>query len=382
MSLELRDVPPRDAFRPMRVAILARTLAVGGTQRPIVELARGLQRQGHHVSVLVMYGGGALTPELEAAGIRVIELQKRGRWDVIGFCRRVVRSLRQLEPEAAIGFLPVQSVLLSLLQRPARVPRVVWSFRSSDHLRADPLLRTIVRIASVLSGTPHAIIVNSLAGARSLRRAGFDPDRLVLVPNGIDVERFRPAPDRERARSALGLPRHATVIGVVARLDPPKDHPTILRAAALLAARRPDVVWALVGEGPKPYAAQLRALASELGLDHRVQWLGERGDMPQVYPAFDLLALGSTREGFPNVVAEAMACGVPCVVTEAGDAPVIVGDTGRAVPVGRPDLLAEACDRLLSEDLEALGRAARQRVVERYNVASMVERTIQVLSAE
>jgi glycosyltransferase involved in cell wall biosynthesis len=144
----------------------------------------------------------------------------------------------------------------------------------------------------------------------------------------------------------------------------------------------PDVRFVCVGDGPEEYRQGLQAMVAELGLDGRLQLLPGRPDMDAVYPAFTLLVLSSISEGTPNVIGEAMACGVPVVSTDVGDAALLVGDTGIMVPPARSDLLADACQTMLSEDGAALVRrstAARQRIVEEYSIPKLVLKTEEAL---
>jgi glycosyltransferase involved in cell wall biosynthesis len=172
------------------------------------------------------------------------------------------------------------------------------------------------------------------------------------------------------------------LIGQVARLDPMKDHPTLLRALARCLPVCSDLRLVVAGDGSSGYTGELERLACDLGLRERVLWLGERLDTPELYNAMDIHVLASAYgEGFPNAVAEAMATAVPCVVTRVGDAAEIVSDTGIAVSPRDPEALSGALRQLLSaspEERRELGRRARRRIEDRYSVAAMVERYLRL----
>src|SRR5262249_13530770 len=162
-----------------------------------------------------------------------------------------------------------------------------------------------------------------------------------------DLDRFAPDPKAYAAvRTELGLAPGATLVGVVGRHHPLKDHATFLRAAALLAGERGRVHFVLAGRGLEPGNPALEPLVGDTALRGRVHLLGERDDMPRLLAALDVLALSSVSESFPNVVGEAMACGVPCVVTDVGDAARIVGPTGIVVQPGNPAALADGLRRV------------------------------------
>jgi glycosyltransferase involved in cell wall biosynthesis len=179
-----------------------------------------------------------------------------------------------------------------------------------------------------------------------------------VVVNGFDVAAFSPDPALGAAqRDAWAIPAGVPLIGIVGRLHPVKDHPTFLRAAARLAETCPSAWFVCVGDGPEPYRTALEELAGRLGIRDRVRFPGAAQGMPAVYNALSCLVLCSTDEGFPNVLGEAMACGVPCVSTRVGDAEALVGPWGTLVEPGDPAAIAEALAALLAESVPA--RAAR-----------------------
>lgn len=223
-------------------------------------------------------------------------------------------------------------------------------------------------------------ISNSEAG-HVLAARNYRCQKHIVVFNGIDVDRFRPDPQgRARVRAEWNIPANQMLIGLVGRLAPEKDHPTFLHAAARLAAGCRDVRFVLVGDGSRPYRERLLQLSGELGLEDSLVWAGTRSDMPAVYSALDVLCLASfTYEGFPNVVAEAMACGVPCVVTNVGDSALIVGELGIVVPRADPQALAAGLGKML-EGLDAIQpHRLRQRIVSRFSVETMVVATERAL---
>lgn len=362
----------------MKIVLLTRSLNYGGAERQLVTLARGLAGRGHRVEVLVFYGGGPLQPALAAAGIPVRDLAKRRRWDVFGFLVRLARALRAARAEVVHGYL-VAPNLLALLARPLVAPaRIVWGVRASnmDLRRYDGLARSTFAISRVLSRYADLIVVNSTAGRNFHAAQGFPAESMLTIPNGIDTELFAPDAAAGRARrAAWGIPAGARVVGHVGRLDPMKDHPTFLQAAGRLAARHADLRFVCVGDGPADYRRRLGDLARELGLADRIVWAGTCHDMPAAYNAFDVAVSSSAfGEGFPNVVAEALACGVPAVATDVGDAAEVVGPDGLLVPPGDPKRLADAVGAALDGGAQDAGRL-RQRVCDEFSVERLLDRT-------
>ena len=371
----------------MRVVLLTQTLNVGGAERQVVALACGLLRRGHEVTVAPFYDGGPLETGLHRGQVPVARLGKRGRWDVPAFLWRLSRLLRERRPDVVYAFLPVPNLLAALLRPVMRRSRVAWGVRASDMdlSRYDRVTGLTYRLEAWLSRLADLVIANSESGKAHALRCGFPAAALRVVPNGIDVAAFRPdARLRQETRRALGLEDGQQAIGIVARLDPMKDHDTFLRAAALLAAENSSLRFVVVGDGPVGRAERLRTLAEALGLADRIAWAGRRDDVAALYNAFDVACLSSAfGEGFPNVVGEAMACGTPCAVTAVGDAPLVVGDTGEVAPPRDPAALAGAVRRLLGR-LDAQGDilrdACRRRIVDHFSLETMVTHTEALLA--
>ncbi|MDQ2799318.1 MAG: glycosyltransferase, partial [Armatimonadota bacterium] len=196
------------------------------------------------------------------------------------------------------------------------------------------------------------------------------------------TEKFSPdLAARRRLRAAWGIQEEEILIGHVGRLDPMKDHPTFLRAAAALARERERLRFVCIGDGSAPYREELHALGRQLGLEHCLIWAGPRSDMPAVQNALDIAVSSSIGEGFPNVIGEAMACGVPCVVTDVGDSAWIVGETGIVVPSSNPDALANGLRKLLDADRSTHAQQVRGRIVENFGIRRLSQSTEQLLDA-
>ena len=365
-------------MRP-RVVLLARSMDVGGAETQLVALAIRLQRE-FSVSVVTFYSGGVLEAPLRDAGVPVHTVNKQGRWDLVRFVARLRAKLIDLAPQVIHSYLGPPNLMAAIL-RP-RGSRLVWGIRASDmDLRHyDWTWSATFRAERLLSGVPDRIVANSDAGRRHVIQAGFRQDRLIVIPNGIDVDRFRPDHPGSSALRAEWLAGTAgPLVGVVARLDPMKDHETFLRAAAQFAAVAPSARFVIVGTGSDSYCMSLKERARALGLVGQLVWAGQRRDIPSVLGALDIVSLSSAfGEGFPNVVGEAMACSRLCAVTDVGDAAIVVGECGAVVPRRDPDALAAAWRRLMDlspAHRSELGALARARVVNQFSVDAMVART-------
>lgn len=359
------------------MVFLIRALDIGGAQRQLVELASGLHHCGWNVTVATFYPGGPLAEGLMNAGVRLVSLDKAGRTDTVSFGWRLIRFMRSESPDIVHGYLDVSNLLLTLMRPFLPNTRVVWGMRASNMelARYDWLWRIVYRVTVWLSRFPDLIICNSAAGRAYHLAQGCCGTRMIVIHNGIDLERFRPQPElRREVRNEWGLAGSHRVVGIVARLDPMKDHATFLRAAARVMDAESEVRFVCVGDGPPEYRQMLHTLAGSLGLRDAIVWAGPRDDMHRIYNALDLLVCSSAfGEGFPNVVAEAMATGVPCVVTDVGDAAEVVAEWGRVCPPRDPVALSEAI--LTSLRAAPPPEALREAIRTRYSAAVLCERT-------
>ncbi len=368
-----------------RVVVLARKLDQGGAERQIVALAKALRERGRDVQVVLFYVGGVFDAELAAAGVPTHFVGKRGRWDAVGFLARLALILRRLRPATIYSFLDLPNILAALFRPAVGRPRLVWSIRAAgmEMHHYDWLSKLIPRLEARLSWTADVIVANSRAGKDWAISRSFPPDKMVVIENGIDTNRFKfDAAGRERVRAEWKVGASEAVIGLVARLDPMKGHETFLLAAARLAEARKNLTFVCVGGGQQEYAGRLEELANSLGLGQRIIWAGPRSDMPAVLSALDIASSSSSfGEGFSNAIAEAMACERPCVVTNVGDSARIVGDVGEVVPPRDADALAGAMARMLDriEGNADIGRQARARILDEFSAVRMAQRTEDVL---
>jgi glycosyltransferase involved in cell wall biosynthesis len=236
----------------MKIVFLIRTLTYGGAERQLVALAKGLHERGNAISVVVFYPGGPLESDLRAAGIPILSLEKRGRWDVIPFLIRTSRTLRSEQPDIVHGYLGASN-LLSLMLKPFHRGKSVWGVRASgmDLEHVEWLDKLSGRLEATCSRFADLIIANSLSGRLHVLSEGFPSNKTIVIPNGIDTDRFRRnEPGRSALRAEFGVKPDQPLIGRVGRIDPQKDYPTFVRAAALIAKERPDARFVAVGSGP------------------------------------------------------------------------------------------------------------------------------------
>lgn len=361
---------------------LIRSLHVGGAERQLVLLARELERRGHRVAVATFYAGGAMESELSGTGIELIPIGKKGRWDMFPFLFRLVSLLRSRRPDILYSFLPSENVVSAAIKPFTPSLTRVWGVQTAyaDLSAFDRVGRLVYDLEAKLSGAADLIISNSQAGVDHAVAKGFPKERMALVGNGIDTQRFRPdAEAGERIRAEHGFAKEHFVVGTLSRLDPLKDFPTFLEAAAKVAAQCPAVRFLCVGGGP--LESELRTASDKLGLGDRLVWAGSRNDPEACLNAMDVFCSSSITEGLSNSIAEAMACGLPCVVTDVGDSARLVGDSGIVVAPRDPEGLAQALIGQIGRTGEGRGESARARILENFSLERMGERTVELLQS-
>lgn len=365
------------------ILFLNRRFEIGGAERQLLSLAKGLRRVGLSVKVATFYSGGPLQKDLEEAGIPLFVLGKRTRWDLFGFLTRLICLVKELRPNLLHGYLSTANILSVLVKPLFPGMQIIWGVRASDMNleRYSVLERMQYWVECRLSRFADLIIVNSHAGFAHAVANGFPASKMVVIQNGIDVDRFCPDLEtRNRLRKEWGIAQNDRLIGLVGRLDPMKDHETFLRAAASLAKERNDVHFVCVGNGRFDYKSRLQELGRQLGLEKRLIWIDSHEDMQAVYNAFDVATSSSLfGEGFSNVIGEAMACGRICVVTDVGDAKEIVGNTGYVVPPGNPEALASAWREALTKGETESMRSSRDRVVKYFGTGRLLQETMHAL---
>jgi glycosyltransferase involved in cell wall biosynthesis len=355
----------------------------GGAQAVLYRFVTADKKNTHHVISLMNIG--YYGDRLIAIGIPVYSLNMPGAKLTISGLVELHRLIRQIDPDAIQTWMYHSDLIGSIIARLAGKKIVVWGIHNTnlDPAQTPFTTRLAVRACALLSGSiPQKIISCSQEGIKVHTEIGYQVQKMVVVPNGYDVSEFSPQPDaRSQLRREWNVAENTTLFGMVARWDPQKDHPNLFAALAQLKAQS-ALPWhcVLIGSEVDGTNQELVGLLKQYDLKDCVSLLGIRSDIPAVMNALDLHVLSSSfGEAFPNVVSEAMACGTPCVVTLVGDAALIVGDTGWAVPSRDPALFAAAMLAAVNEKSDLTVWAARQaicreRIQDNFNLEMMVEK--------
>jgi glycosyltransferase involved in cell wall biosynthesis len=354
------------------------TLDQGGAEAALHRLVSASSGEATH-SVVSLRDDGIYAPLLRDLGVPVYSLKMpSGTLTIMGLIK-LYRIIRASNPDVIQTWMYHADLVGGIVARFAGFSNVVWGVRHTnlERQRTSFSARMAARLCALLSYlVPAAITCNSQRSASVHQAIGYQARKFVVIPNGLDLNIFYPDKNaRVRVRKEWSLGSEETLLGFVARWHPQKDHVTLLRALSKLKHEGVDFRCALVGAGIDSQNAQLMATVREQGLMDRLILAGPRNDIPSVMNALDLHVLASAGEGFPNVVAEAMACGTPCLVTDVGDAAFIVGDTGWVVRAEDAVALAattlEAIAALRRESRDSRGSRCRNRIVKDFGIEVM-----------
>ncbi len=364
----------------MKITHVITGLSAHGAETMLYRFLSASDPQEYQHEVISLTDRGAMAGKIEALGVPVRVLRMRPGIPNPLAVPRLARELRETRPQLVQTWMYHADLLGGLATRLAGNVPVVWGIHHTrvDWRETKFLTVLTVRLCALLSRrVPAAIVCCSKASEEAHLKLGYAPEKMRVIANGIDVQEFRPDPDAGVAvRKALGIPAQAPVIGLAARFHPHKDHGTFFRAAGMLHKEFPDAHFVLCGDGVTPENSEIAAEVDAAELQGNCHLLGAQSDMRTNYAVWDIATNSSVSEAFPLTVAEAMACEVPCVVTQVGDSSAIVGDTGKVVPPQRPELLAQAWRELLESGAgvrRRLGTAARERVAKHYGLPALVE---------
>lgn len=372
-----RNIP----VQPVRILHVVVDLTAGGAELMLQRLIRAHHgNSGFEHRVISLRSLGSVGPELQRDGIKVEALGLNSPLGLAAAYVRLRRRIRELQPDIVQTWMYHADLLGGLATRDVGDAAVLWGVRIAEiapEYGVSRLTGWIRRICALLSRTvPDRIIYVAEAARISHERIGYDPAKSVVVRNGYAIPQPAPSDRTEAAfRKEIRINREALLIGSAGRYNLQKNHRGFIAACGIVAQRLPSARFVLFGRGVDEGNPELRVLIERSGIRERFYLQGERKDLLECMKGLDVFCLHSLSEGFPNVVAEAMSVGIPCVVTDVGDAADIVGSTGKVVPPGDDVALAAGIVELLQltpSERAHIGRDARDLIEERYSMRSIV----------
>ncbi len=373
------------APRPSRgtIAHVTTSLDIGGAQAMLAKLVTKahLQHDGLAHLLVSLLPPGAFTPLASECSVYSLGMT-RGRLPGPAATMRLLRIINRVRPDILQGWMYHGNLAASLVAmiRPGWTP-VVWNVR---HSLADPAVesratRALLSVSARLSSRTVAILYNSQTAARQHEAYGFDAAKSVHIPNGFNCDLYKPDATRRRLLSdRFGIPDGRVCIAMIGRCHPMKDYALLVEATARAISEGQNLHLLLVGPGLETAPGALRSRINTLLSRDRVTISGARTDIAEWLPGVDIFALSSAwGEAFPNVLGEAMACGVPCIATDVGDSGWVIGDSGIVVPPRDAEAFAAAITRLCEcggHERRQRGRAARARIEENFELGEIADR--------
>lgn len=372
----------------MKIVHVIVGLNVGGAELMLKRLLEShIAQPGHEYSVISLTDLGVIGPQLTAIGVPVVALGMRNALDIPRVLYLLTRIFGMSRPDVVQTWMYHADLLAGLAARMAGIKSIIWGVRTTDlsdgGKKATILIRKICALLS--KSLPRIIVCAAEASRRTHVALGYDQKRMIVISNGFDLSRLNSTLEqRETIRSVAGIKSDDIVIGSLGRFNPVKDHANFIAASKALADKYSNLRFMLIGRDLEYSNMALMKLISSTGHAERFILLGERQDVAACLKAMDIFCLHSRTEGFPNVLGEAMAMGLPCVTTDVGDAAYLLKGNGVVVPPRNSQALANGIEEMLDlggEGRSALGRSAMSRIYSDFSIDRASEKFLCLYTA-
>lgn len=367
-------------YRKMIKLILTiRSLNLGGAERQFLELVKHIDKNKFDVYVCTMYGG-ILEDEIKAIhDVHYTNLQKKGRYDLFPFFMKYRSYLASIQPDVIYSFLPEMN-LFSFWCKPKKT-KIIWGIRASNmqFKQYGKLAQLLFFFQKKFSKNVDHIIANSKAAIEFHTNQRFKVQNFSLVYNGIDINHFIPSSQKnDTFRCKYGLQTKGIVIALVGRIDIVKGHTIFAKVARRILEMQDNFYFVLIGSGDETIKQECKAILGNYNQSKTI-WIDSVQDIANYYVGLDICCSTSLSESFSNVIAEAMSCEVPCIVTDVGDSKMIVGECGMVIPPNDEQRLYDAIMQMVKCDRKYLGKQSRKRIKENFSIDAMVKNTQDIL---
>ena len=361
----------------MKILHIITALGDGGAEHTLYKICK-YDNENEHV-VISLKGPDKYYRLLKKLGIKVYYLNIK--FYSINKFFTLTSLINSLKPNIVQTWLIHADLIGGVAAKIIGIKNIIWNVRYTNIVLGKSKITSvfIVKILSYLSFfIPNFIIVVSKKAKKIYGTEGYDKKKFVYIPNGYDFSILKSdQSQRKNFRKKFKVNKKTLLIGNVARYDPKKDHANLLKALALLKLKNRDFLCILVGTNINKSNSELTSLIKELKLSHKIKLLGKKNNISQIMNGIDIYIQSSSYgEGFPNVVAEAMSCGTPCIVTNVGDASHIVGKNGWVVPPNNEIKLARTIDsisdKIGSKKWNMISEDARMKIKDKFSIKKMI----------
>lgn len=361
--------------KKIKLVLAIRSLNVGGAERQFIELIKNINKDKFEVHVCTMYGGVQENVVKSIKNIKYFNLDKKGRYDIFKFYSSYKKLLKTINPDVIYSFKEEMNIFSYFCK--LQKTKSIWGFRASnmDLSQYGKLSQLLFWLQKKFSSKVDMIIANSNASIIYHKNHGFDMSNSEVIPNGIDINKFKIThEDRNFFRSEYKLKDSDIAIGIVSRIDYMKGYIIFTKAVKKLMEEFDNIYIFSVGGGDEKIKKECEEILGEFNND-RFKWLGNQSNVEKLYSGFDISSSSSFGEGFSNSIAEAMSCGIPCVVTDVGDSAYIVYKYGIVVESNNVESLYDGLKIMIQSDYKELGILSRKRIEENFSTEKMVSRT-------
>ncbi len=361
----------------MKVVHIITTLGDGGAEHSLFKVCKYDNLNEH--TVIALKATGKYFSSLKKLGVKVYCVNMKNIFSILKFFN-LVKIIKSLKPDVVQTWLVHGDFIGGIAARLAGITNIVWNVRYSNVDIGSAKLSTvfIIRILVKLSYfLPKSIIVVSKRAKKTFSNLGYCKKKLHLISNGYDLSMLKLNKTKELyLRKKFKIKKNSALIGKVARFDPRKDHMNLLKAVSLINSKKIKFFCVLIGTKINQNK-KLKDEIKKLKINNIIRLLGPDSNISKVMNGLDIHIQSSSTEGFPNVVAEAMACGTPCVVTDVGDSSYIVGKTGWVVPSKDPlklaNIIEKAITQLRNKNWNKRRYAARLRIKKNFDINKMLK---------
>lgn len=363
----------------MKITHVIIGLGIGGAELMLKRLVEGLSgKDDMQHSVISLTDLGPVGEQLQDKGISVIALGMKSPLSLPNTFFKLRREIEKQKPDIIQTWMYHADFLGGLAAKSLGNNNIIWGIRTTDvTLGRSKLTVGLRKLCAVLSySVPKIIICAADAGRKVHEQVGYDSSKMTVIPNGFDLDKLKATAEQRKAlRDECGFTSAEIVIGSIGRFNPIKNQQAFVEAAASVETKHPNAIFLMVGRDNNWDNVELVSWIKQYNLKNKFVLLGERSDVPICLAAMDIFCLHSKTEGFPNVLGEAMAMGLPCVATDVGDAKVLLGKTGKIVSL-KASAVSTGITELLSLDensLAELGTQARKRLYDNYSLPKVIE---------
>lgn len=360
----------------MKILFIITGLGLGGAERIVSELADNFSRKGHTVKIAYLTGEAIVRPHDRS--IEILPLDLHSFNDLPRALLKLRTLISSYRPDIVHSHMFHANILARLVRLTSKIPKLICTAHSSNE--GGRMRMTLYRLTDKLATISTNVsqeAVDALVGKRAAHR-----NRMISIPNGIDVDKFRFSEShRFTIREEFNIPHNTKVLLSVGRFAKEKDYPNLIASLSYLKQSKHDFVAFIVGDGP--LRENIETLVFEHQLETNVFLLGQRNDIPQLMSASDIFVLSSKYEGLPLVVAEAMSCERIVVATDCGGVAEVLGDCGFLAQPSSPQSLKAQIDRAMELSIEqsrAMGRQARLRVISNFSIDTCAEKYLELYS--